>query len=439
MQFEWNSKDSISFELYKEVVENKTAQFLIWLESDNREINLVDLRNGNTEYRFSNFIIKENKDNNTITFCPNIAGCPAYFRIKTNDPCHMSIKRKDGTQGDELDFKPGEIKLELNPTGLRVYKVSVETEALSQELKETKTETKNENDNEQIEDVPEFFGGSFSSSSKQSSAMPPEESAEVINNPINDTGIFTGEFNSENKTDTTNEINDAQQPNSVQESPASTPGSTIPLFAGMFPTASSKQIPSNNNELENHTSSESINIKPQETKTDSESFPFDTYQSPSSVIEPPSEENVSVFSVPYVETDGIRQRRDTIQKLQQDNDKTAQEVEKLDRQIAELKSRLRQLSDSKSSLISQLEVLQQEFDNNYSKYQDDIDEIKDRYTVDKSILDYYKDKDLVTIEDLFKQTDNLLNRMEDQIRLFVTAQQNKSDEIEKALKVGKKE
>lgn len=143
--------------------------------------------------------------------------------------------------------------------------------------------------------------------------------------------------------------------------------------------------------------------------------------------------------LPYIETEGIRERRDKIQNLQQDNDRTAQEVEKLEKQIAELENRSRQLSDSKSSLISHLEILQREYDKDYSKFQADIDEIKGRYTVDQSILEFYKDKDLVPTEDLLRQTDDLVQRVEEQIRLFVTAQQNKSDEIEKALKVGKKE
>lgn len=83
--------------------------------------------------------------------------------------------------------------------------------------------------------------------------------------------------------------------------------------------------------------------------------------------------------------------------------------------------------------------LRDEYDKDYSKFQADIDEIKGRYTVDQSILEFYKDKDLVPTEDLLRQTDDLVQRVEEQIRLFVTAQQNKSDEIEKALKVGKKE
>lgn len=99
MQFEWNSKDNVSFGLYKEVVESKNVQFLIWLEIDNKEVDLVDLRTDGTEYRLNNFIIKENSEKNTITFCPNISGCPAYFRIKSNKPFRMSVTQKDGTPG----------------------------------------------------------------------------------------------------------------------------------------------------------------------------------------------------------------------------------------------------------------------------------------------------------------------------------------------------
>ena len=167
--------------------------------------------------------------------------------------------------------------------------------------------------------------------------------------------------------------------------------------------------------------------------------PFNFNQDSSLEHEMPSSGSISGFSVPYIETEGIRERRDKIQNLQQDNDRTAQEVEKLEKQIAELENRSRQLSDSKSSLISHLEILQREYDKDYSKFQADIDEIKGRYTVDQSILEFYKDKDLVPTEDLLRQTDDLVQRVEEQIRLFVTAQQNKSDEIEKALKVGKKE
>jgi len=438
MQFEWNSKDTVSFGLYKEVIESKSAQFLLWLESDNKEVNLLDLRTGSSEYRFNNFIIKENSDNDTISFCPNIAGCPAYFRISSNSSFHMSITRKDGTAGDESTFQAGETKLELNPAGMRVYKVNVEgTVSTGQE---TVSEIKKEETPVQEESVPEFFGGSFSSTQDQASTQSNTEQSDVVNNPIDDSNIFSGAFNSENDTDFKNEEKPVPAQQEMTNQPTDHSASnSIPLFADMFPTAGTKQDSSNQAQPGIQAPPE-VNAEQQvERDSDLNASPLPFSQSTPIEQHSQSAGNVSGFSVPYVETEGIRERRENVRNLQQDNDRTAQEVEKLERQISELESRSRQLSDSKSSLISHLEVLQREYDKDYSKYQADIDEIKGRYSVDQSILEFYKDKDLVTIEALLKQTDELILKVEEQIRLFVTAQQNKSDEIEEALKVGKKE
>ena len=409
MQFEWNSKDSVSFGLYKEVVESKNTQFFIWLESDSQEVNLTDFRTGGASYRFNNFVIKENIESNMITFCPNIAGCPAYFRIKTSMPFNMRIVRKDGTPGDELTFRPGEIKLELNPVGMRKYEVSIDDTA------------------QQADDAPEFFGGSFPSSSEQPSFFdsseqsslsgsseqsffsPSPEPAHVVNDPVEETRIFTGDFNSESDFELDNE--------------GDTPSEPTSFFEGIFPTSGTRQGSPRQAEPES----------PQKPPSDRTVPP-----SPDRTALPPSG-SVSGFSVPYVETEGIRERRENVQNLRLDNDRTAQEVEKLEKQIAELESRSRKLTDSKNSLVSRLERLQREYDKDFSKYKADIDEIKGRYTVDQSILEFYKDKDFVPTEDLLRQTDDLVRRVEEQIRLFVTARQKTTDEIEKALKVGKKE
>ena len=422
MQFEWNSKDNVSFGLYKEVVESKNAQFLIWLEIDNKEVDLVDLRTDGTEYRLNNFIIKENSEKNSITFCPNIAGCPAYFRIKSNEPFRMSVTRKDGTPVDEATFQRGETKIELSPAGMRMYKVNVEGKVLS--VPENTTEVRKDEPSIQEETVPEFFDGSFSSTPQQTSALSVPKPSGVVESPIDDANIFVGGFNSESDSGLSHN---------------SDSNNTMPLFADMFPTAGTRQEPLSARKTESQPQPELLKERLFEQNTGFGASPFNFNQNSSSEYEKSSSGSVSGFSVPYIETEGICERRDKIQNLQQDNDKTAQEVEKLEKQIAELESRSRQLSDSKSSLISHLESLQCEYDKDYSKFQADIDEIKGRYTIDQSILEFYKDKDLVPIEDLLRQTDDLVQRCEEQIRLFVTAQQNKSDEIEKALKVGKKE
>lgn len=439
MQFEWNSKDSVSFGLYKEVIEDKSAQFLIWLEIDNKEASLANLRTGGAEYRFNNFVIKENSENNTITFCPNIAGCPAYFRINSSEPFHMSITRKDGSAGDESTFQAGETKLELNPVGMRVYKVNVEGKEVSGQ--DNAPEVKKEEQKvQQEESIPEFFGGSFSSASEPPTDSSASKPSNVVNNPIDDANIFTGGFNSENESVAAQEPKPApQQVNLSEQQTGSTSSGAMPVFADMFPTAGSRQETSSQNVPKPQSPPEEVKEQPAEQNAGFGSPPFDFQQSPSVERSSQPSGSVSGFSVPYVETEGIRERRENVQNLQQDNDRTSQEVEKLEKQIAELESHSRQLSDSKSSLISHLEILQREYDKDYSKFQADIDEIKGRYMVDQSILEFYKDKDLVPIEDLLRQTDELVQRVEEQIRLFVTAQQNKTDEIEKALKVGKKE
>ena len=438
MQFEWNSKDSVSYGLYKEVVERKIAQFLIWRESDNKEVDLIDLRTGGIEYRLNNFIIKENSEKNTITFCPTIAGCPAYFRIKSNEPFHMSVTRRDGTLGAKFTFQPGETKIELNPTGMRMYKVNVEVKVSSDP--EKRNEVRKDATSVQEEIVPEFFGGSFSSALEQTPTSSASKSSNVVTNPIDDANIFVGGFNSEITSGSSRDFDLDPQQSSINQQPAgNTSNITRPLFADMFPTAGTRQESTSARKPEVQPQPEGLKEQLIEQNTGFGASPFNFNQDSSLEHEKPSSGSVSGFSVPYVETEGICERRDKIKNLQQDNDRAAQEVEKLEKQIAELESRSRQLSDSKSLLISHLESLQREHDKDYSKFQADIDEIKGRYTVDQSILEFYKDKDLVPIEGLLRQTDDLVQRVEEQIRLFVTAQQNKSDEIEKALKVGKKE
>ena len=440
MQFEWNAKDSVSFELYKEVIADKSAQFLIWLEIDNKEVNLVDLRGNGAQYRFNNFVIEENGDNNTITFCPNIVGCPAYFRINSSSPFHMSIIRKDGTAGEESTFQAGETKLELNPAGMRMYKVNVEGSISFGQ--ESVTEVKQEETHVPVQEetVPEFFGGSFSSPQEEVPVSSVAKPSGVVNNPIDDANIFTGGFNSDNQPDTKRETDPASHQSNVNQHPTGgASSSAMPLFADMFPTAGKSNEPPKQSKPEHQPQPEPIKEQPIEQDPGFGAAPFNFNQEPQASHSVQSSGSVSGFSVPYVETEGIRERRENVQNLQQDNDRTAQEVEKLEKQIAELEGRSRQLSDSKSSLISHLEILQREYDKDYSKFQADMDEIKGRYTVDQSILEFYKDKDLVPIEDLLRQTDDFVQKVEEQIRLFVTAQQNKSDEIEKALKVGNKE
>ena len=429
MQFDWNSKDRVSFAMYKEVIESKKARFLIWFESDNKEIDLLDKRKGAAEYRINNFVITENRDNNTITFCPNIVGCPAYFRIKSSESFYIRITRKDGTVADEAVFQAGETKLELTPANMRMYRVNAE--GVISSGRENEREEKGEEPSMREETVPDFFDGSFHGEQESVSSDP----FGVVNDPIDNAHIFVGGFNSDNAPDTAHGASAIEQRSDTEQHHSEDVSDDMQFFPDMFPTGGEGHRNSGLDRSEEREVREQsieqdtvmggdFSVSQQHTSADSSSR---------------SSGSTSGYSVPYIETEGIRERREGVRELERDNDRMAQEIEKLEKQIAELESRSRQLSSSKSSLISHLEILQNEYDKDYSKFRIDIDEIKGRYTVDKSILEFYKDKDLIAIEDLLKQTDDLVNRVEEQIRLFVTAQQNKTDEIEKSLKVGKKE
>lgn len=384
MQFEWKSKDSLSFELYEEVFENKSAEFFIWLESDNREVSLSDIRTGNAEYRFNNFVIKENRSSNTITFCPNIAGCPAYFRIKTVEPFRMSITRKDGTSSVGSAFRAGETKLELDPISIRVYKVSVTSETLKteQSVKE--------------EDIPDFFGGT---SDRDIPTVNITQTADI--------------FKSDSKFSVENTESSSQD--------------AAAIFVDMFPAfgknlkreVSVEQNYSDNSEQADSVEQSSTNF---EYNSENPEEVVSVEQTHFEYLDDNSKE--ADIEIPDITENNARE-------ILRDNDITTNEATN----SKEPHNKSAQLSDSRNFP----EFLHREYNKDYSEFQAEIDEIKERYAIDKSILEYYKDKDPVSIEELLRQTDEMINRVEEQIRLFVAAQQNKTDEIEKALKVGKKE
>lgn len=330
MEFEWNAKDKAVFNFYADVVENRKTQFFIWLESDNKEVSLTDFRSDSGTYRFNNFNIIEDKISDTITFCPNIAGCPAYFRINTINSFKLSIIRKGGFLEEISAFNLGEVKLILTPVSMRKYKVEI----LSNENTSGTGNSKNLNQNENTKEtkfsknLPETKN--LQSLTNQNTALPKNslKTSQSAENCTFDTdNIFTGGFNSEEETLRVEEV-------SKQKSVAETP-------------------------LLNHT-------------------------------EPPISQPCKVSNDTFLDT-------------------------------------------------NRLQALQDEQEKDYSKYLKDFDEIKGKYKVDLDILKFYKDKDFVPVEKLIKEADDLIGKIEEQIALFVKAQQKKSDDIEKTLKVGKKE
>ena len=77
-----------------------------------------------------------------------------------------------------------------------------------------------------------------------------------------------------------------------------------------------------------------------------------------------------------------------------------------------------------------LNAIKAESEKDYEPYAEKLETIKDEYKFDKSVIEYYKDHDLVPIEKIFAELDEKLKSAEEQIKLFVEARQNKTKEIE---------
>lgn len=105
----------------------------------------------------------------------------------------------------------------------------------------------------------------------------------------------------------------------------------------------------------------------------------------------------------------------------------------------ELDASYRETADQRKKLISHLDRLQEEYDKNYSDFKEEAEEISSKYHIDAKILKLYADKEVAPIEDLIKKAEEAVNQMEEQIRVFVRAQEKKTAEIESELKIGKKD
>lgn len=117
-EFEIYKKDYIKLNLYKETVVQKAVEFKLFLEIDNVEKDLFDVRNG-SKYRFNNFNVTEDETENYITFRPITIGCYLYFRLICQVPVRLDVvKNGSATVAQSFDIPAGETKIEFDPKGL---------------------------------------------------------------------------------------------------------------------------------------------------------------------------------------------------------------------------------------------------------------------------------------------------------------------------------
>lgn len=77
-----------------------------------------------------------------------------------------------------------------------------------------------------------------------------------------------------------------------------------------------------------------------------------------------------------------------------------------------------------------VQKIEEELKKDYTAAQTQLDECKTQLEIDKRVLEYYKDKDVKPIEEIFKEIQQKFDEAEKQIALFIQAQQKKTMEIE---------
>lgn len=115
------------------------------------------------------------------------------------------------------------------------------------------------------------------------------------------------------------------------------------------------------------------------------------------------------------------------------------ELRRIEQEISVIERQQGQLSRKKQSAIDHLEKIEAEYKKNYASLEKELDEIKSRMEADASIIEHYKDQDVVPIEVIFQEITLKLEEAEEQIRFFIEAKQRKTMDIENEIKSNKKQ
>lgn len=138
--------------------------------------------------------------------------------------------------------------------------------------------------------------------------------------------------------------------------------------------------------------------------------------------------NESVVEVNNVEPDNV-------EGLSRQVESTRQEIEDINEQIEVLNKQLKQLENNRKNLKKHLEKLKAEYDKNYKEFEEEASTLAENYHIDAGLLKMYQDKEIVPAEDLIKKAGEDITELENQIRLFVAAQERKISDIENKIKV----
>lgn len=120
-------------------------------------------------------------------------------------------------------------------------------------------------------------------------------------------------------------------------------------------------------------------------------------------------------------------------------DSVDDDLRRIEQEISVVERQQGQLSRKKQSAIDHLEKIEAEYKKDYASLEKDLDEIKSRMEADASVIEHYKDQDVMPIEIIFQEIRLKLEEAEQQIRFFIEAKQRKTMEIENEIKSNKKQ
>lgn len=115
------------------------------------------------------------------------------------------------------------------------------------------------------------------------------------------------------------------------------------------------------------------------------------------------------------------------------------DLRRIEREIAVIERQQGLLSQKKQSAIDHLEKIEAEYKKDYASLEKELDEIKSRMEADASIIEHYKDQNVIPCEVIFQEIKLKLEEAEEQIRFFIEAKQRKTMEIENEIKSNKKQ
>ena len=115
------------------------------------------------------------------------------------------------------------------------------------------------------------------------------------------------------------------------------------------------------------------------------------------------------------------------------------DIQRIEQEISVIERQQEQLSIKKKSAKAHLDKIEAEYKKDYAAFEQELEEYISRMEADATIIEHYKDQDVMPIEIILKEVSLKLQEAEEQIRFFIEAKQRKTMEIENEIKSNKKQ